>query len=639
VSIGMDALLVNREYQFRDTLNLAPLNQPADIHFLSFTEQHLWLDIPFRISYTYRRPYRYFRNQKIFPYINAGFTYSRLLRARFSGIRRESMTPQEIPDFIAEESFDLRASGLRNLYNLSVSAGGGLQAKVGTNYLGLDFRFNLGFINLVNPENRYNNPALVYKYGYVDDDMRMNQYALSLSYIIPIPYYKKRRAYRRPEVSEKPYRPNYGERDAPLITFRELGDGKADKDKYEIVWEDEQENVIARSEGRPFDSLAQAQRKLPLYASIDWGNESRYLIQREKDRYYLLLLDEEEKPIARSERTYPDLYEARKAIGRFMQLSIEMPKNYNWEKEQGFYVIEYQDSKGARLGQSTDRFGTSEAADARIRELLSLRPINFDLRKEVNPYSLVMNPPLNEAFQLVFLKSFLIEDRAKAYRNEQARKLGLPVQSLKLKTLQEPYEIYVRDGDGRDIIKFDPTFKTEDNGRFYLKELSNAEQLTFAPGRLATRAVPSKYYVYLAEQADGSGKAARLDTFFLSERDARDAIAGLAGYNLRVRKVDQSLDFRTPTSDEVMEVLQSRAGRIGQRVMDLLSRPSGDPNYWRDIDGLLEVIDQEIKRLAYEKRKLRKSLRKGPAVEVDKDIENLKKWRKELKQQKTSQNK
>lgn len=83
----------------------------------------------------------------------------------------------------------------RNRFGYSVIVGGGVHYKVGVNYLLLEIRHTFGLKSISSTNNRFDNDEMLYKYMYIDDDMRLNNLMFSISYLKPL--YNPRRKVKR----------------------------------------------------------------------------------------------------------------------------------------------------------------------------------------------------------------------------------------------------------------------------------------------------------------------------------------------------------------------------------------------------------------------------------------------------------
>jgi tetratricopeptide (TPR) repeat protein len=83
---------------------------------------------------------------------------------------------------------DLDAKQRRNKMEYGLLAGVGTIKKIGPINLALDIRYYFSYANITNKGNRYNNSNLLYGYYYIDDDLRLNNLAISLSFIYSVNY-------------------------------------------------------------------------------------------------------------------------------------------------------------------------------------------------------------------------------------------------------------------------------------------------------------------------------------------------------------------------------------------------------------------------------------------------------------------
>lgn len=87
-----------------------------------------------------------------------------------------------------KEELNLDATQRRNKIEYGLLYGGGMMKRIGQINLALDVRYYLSYANITNEENRYKNSNLLYGYYYIDDDLRLNNLAISLSVIYNVNY-------------------------------------------------------------------------------------------------------------------------------------------------------------------------------------------------------------------------------------------------------------------------------------------------------------------------------------------------------------------------------------------------------------------------------------------------------------------
>lgn len=153
---------------------------------LDLTEQQSYLQIPISLQIDFDRNSRYnFERRRFVPFINIGGSFHQLLQARYTNILRVNGNRNSV----SSSDFDnLRV--MRNPINFSISAGAGLKAKIGRNYLTMEGRYQQYFRNVINPDWRYLDDGLIYQFGHVDSDFRFRNFSFSVGYEIPF-YFPK----------------------------------------------------------------------------------------------------------------------------------------------------------------------------------------------------------------------------------------------------------------------------------------------------------------------------------------------------------------------------------------------------------------------------------------------------------------
>ena len=72
---------------------------------------------------------------------------------------------------------------MRTMVNVSFVAGAGMKFRLGRNFLFADFRYTRMFLNAVDIDNRYVNPELYTNFAHIDNDFRMDNFALTVGFI------------------------------------------------------------------------------------------------------------------------------------------------------------------------------------------------------------------------------------------------------------------------------------------------------------------------------------------------------------------------------------------------------------------------------------------------------------------------
>jgi hypothetical protein len=201
---------------------------------LQFKEIQNWIDIPVIARYNYHW------RKKIIPYAYVGITPNFLLSAKLAGVIRRnevdgrgggqvvgddktnvSLTPKKVFTNEGEEDpYKTTSKSLRTTVNVSLVAGVGCKFRIAENFLFFDIRYNRFLLNAVNIDNRYTQKELLYRYGHVDNDFRIDNLALTFGYMRS--FYKPRK--------KRLYDPDL----AALLYDRSLNGGKKKKGQSDI---------------------------------------------------------------------------------------------------------------------------------------------------------------------------------------------------------------------------------------------------------------------------------------------------------------------------------------------------------------------------------------------------------------------
>lgn len=152
---------------------------------IKLSETQSWVDIPLMVKYSF------FSKKNIVPYIYAGGAYNLMLTSRISGDRNGD------PSITVNNIDIVRFGDLRNRFNYSVLAGGGVRVKTNTDYFKLDIRYVRGLTNLVNESNRFDNQQLALNLGYVDNNFSLDYYQVTIGFVHSVFNPKKLKRYRK----------------------------------------------------------------------------------------------------------------------------------------------------------------------------------------------------------------------------------------------------------------------------------------------------------------------------------------------------------------------------------------------------------------------------------------------------------
>ena len=158
---------------------------------VEFLDRQTWAVVPLTIRYTHGvgkvRPYGYAGYSANFLLRDKGIinVYNRDTRASTNEDASEELASAEA------ETPNLNLNDHRQRLNGSFLLGGGVKYKYKLDFFFVDVRYSFGIKNITNSENRFNNYSQGLPYPYVDDDFRMDNFAVSVGYIRP--FYKPRK--------------------------------------------------------------------------------------------------------------------------------------------------------------------------------------------------------------------------------------------------------------------------------------------------------------------------------------------------------------------------------------------------------------------------------------------------------------
>ncbi len=173
-----------RSYEYEEVLQL------GEPFTLSFTEQQQWIDLSTALKYDMGK------NKMIVPYVFGGFAYHRLLHSNYKSIKR---THAELPTLYDLSVIGGAADGSRSVATLkdtrwvnnwSLIGGVGLKWRViGKHYLTVEGQYGRMLRPINNVENRYNSSSSTewnYAFGYIDNDIRLDNVSLMIGFAYAI---------------------------------------------------------------------------------------------------------------------------------------------------------------------------------------------------------------------------------------------------------------------------------------------------------------------------------------------------------------------------------------------------------------------------------------------------------------------
>ena len=148
----------------------------------NYRETQDWIKLPLYISYQYP-----LKKKEIVPFVYVGGSLDWLLRSS-SSIR--TVLQQSVSESSVISGADESLKDLREPINYSAIIGAGVNIPLGVNFVTVSARYSFGLTNIMDPSRRIQRQDIINRYGYVDDDVRLNSLMLTLSY---------RKSFYRPE--------------------------------------------------------------------------------------------------------------------------------------------------------------------------------------------------------------------------------------------------------------------------------------------------------------------------------------------------------------------------------------------------------------------------------------------------------
>lgn len=134
-----------------------------------------YLRVPLYLRYTYN----YGRRGGAKPYIFIGGSFDYLLTAQYTEASREGGARFSL----TQDDSDLTKLNQVNEFNFSLTGGIGVKLPVKTHFFTAEIRYDKSFINYIKAENRYNNQAVVFDLGHVEDNLTLDFVSFSVGWI------------------------------------------------------------------------------------------------------------------------------------------------------------------------------------------------------------------------------------------------------------------------------------------------------------------------------------------------------------------------------------------------------------------------------------------------------------------------
>jgi hypothetical protein len=145
---------------------------------LTLSEKQTYLEVPVLVNYNFGKGI-------LVPYVNLGGSFAYMFKSTVVPVRVDETGDNNQREI---KEGEISVNSLRKKLNYNLMAGAGLKIKdvLGRGYLFFDLRYSMGLNNIVNPDKRYSNDDLVYKYLYVDNNIKINSFQYSIGYSYPL---------------------------------------------------------------------------------------------------------------------------------------------------------------------------------------------------------------------------------------------------------------------------------------------------------------------------------------------------------------------------------------------------------------------------------------------------------------------
>lgn len=173
---------LNTHFMFSPEINIASRkyryqSQLFGYESLVFREEQNRIELPLLVSYQI--------GQKRFSsFVKAGLSVEGLFRTVANVRRVDNNFTDGVQREVTGPNVDLR--GQRKKLNSSAVIGIGIKFKKERSILMAEVRYQAGLFNPVKAKERYSNAELLYRYGYVDSNYRLNSLSFVIGYIIPV---------------------------------------------------------------------------------------------------------------------------------------------------------------------------------------------------------------------------------------------------------------------------------------------------------------------------------------------------------------------------------------------------------------------------------------------------------------------
>ncbi|WP_299458858.1 porin family protein [uncultured Microscilla sp.] len=178
--LGAEAYYATRNYTHTESL--------LGFTDVVFQENQSMVEVPVYARYLFGNTDKRFR-----PFVTAGV---------FADLVLSSTAEVTRTDLIGDTKKEFKLLGedmtpQRKKLNFGAMVGAGFLLKTKGGFFTVDFRYNFGLTNIVKTSERGANVPLIYRYGYIDDNMVISPFTFSLGFFIPKYNPRLKKEYRR----------------------------------------------------------------------------------------------------------------------------------------------------------------------------------------------------------------------------------------------------------------------------------------------------------------------------------------------------------------------------------------------------------------------------------------------------------
>ena len=160
-----------------------------DFYTTNMDISHTDIELPIALKYNFFRG-------KVNPFVLGGVSPSFLVESQIQNITGAYFDFEEGEEFPVQPRPEISTGKFKNRFNYSLLLGGGINYKIGLNYLVLEARYSIGMLNVTNTKNRWREDfsagrELKFPPGHVDDDFRIDNLSFFVGFVKPL--YKPRK--------------------------------------------------------------------------------------------------------------------------------------------------------------------------------------------------------------------------------------------------------------------------------------------------------------------------------------------------------------------------------------------------------------------------------------------------------------